>query len=274
MLVQLPAGVHAVLCIFSMLVGAVTGSFLNVVIYRLPRRQSIVWPGSRCPHCGLPIRAADNIPVLSFLLLRGQCRECGGPIAWQYPLVEIATALLFLLGLEAIGLTPFLLGAWALLAALLAVSVIDYRLRIITDAITLPGTVLALAVPVAAHVARRPQLWAVTVPQAALGYFVGAGSLFVVGAGYLLFTGREGMGLGDVKLMGLVGAMLGWQQALFAIMAGSVAGTALLLPLMLSRNVGRKTEIPFGPFLALGSAVALLWGSRILALYRTAVGLG
>jgi len=256
----------------AFLIGAVVGSFLNVVIYRVPRGRSIVWPGSHCPYCGLPIRPRDNVPILRFLWLRGRCRECHGPISFQYPLVEAGSGVLFALCLQRFGPTPFLLVAWAFAAALLAVSVIDARLRIIPDVVTLPGTMLAFVLPGVANLLGRGDLWPVSMTDVLFGYFVGAGSLLAVAVGYLLLTGREGMGLGDVKLMGLCGALLGWKGVLLAILLGSVIGTLVAVPLVLLRGGGRRTELPFGPYLAAGSLVVLLYGNRMIEWYMQAAG--
>jgi len=254
-------------------VGAAIGSFLNVVIYRLPRRESIVWPGSHCPSCGLPIRAYDNIPVLSFVLLGGKCRQCRAPISFQYPLIEITNGVLFAVCAQFVGLNLFLPVAAAFMSVLLVISIIDARLHIIPDVITLPATMIALLIPVAFWAVNAPERWPVTVPESFVGYLCGAGSLFLVGQIYLWFTGREGMGLGDAKLMGLTGALLGWQSVILAIMLGSIAGTAVMLPLMAVKRIGRRSEIPFGPFLAVGSALALLFGQQLLGYYLVASGL-
>jgi leader peptidase (prepilin peptidase)/N-methyltransferase len=241
------------------LLGAVVGSFLNVVIWRLPRKESLVSPASHCPKCNVPIRPWDNVPVVSWLVLRGRCRQCKAPISPRYPCIEAVTALLFV----ATGLlisSPLTL-AFALVfgAAMIVITFIDLDHRIIPDVITLPGTVVGLVAAL---------LGAVVDPrQALLGVVLGGGGLFAVAAGYRAATGRDGLGGGDIKLLAMVGAFLGPGGAFLTILLGSIAGTLFACVYMLRTGASRTTEFPFGTFLAPGAVVALLVGSRLLSSY-------
>jgi leader peptidase (prepilin peptidase)/N-methyltransferase len=235
--------------------GLVIGSFLNVVIARLPERRSLWRPGSACPGCGNPIAWYDNVPVLSFLVLGGRCRACAAPISWRYPLVEALTAALFALAWLVFGgnLVDFVSAA-ALLAALVAISVIDLRYQIIPDAITLPGIPAGVLASLASH--------RVSWLESVAGILLGAG-LFVA----VIVLSRGGMGGGDLKLGAMLGAFLGWQALIVALFVAIVLGGASALVLLASGRLARKDAIPFGPFLALGGAVALFWGDAIVAWY-------
>jgi leader peptidase (prepilin peptidase) / N-methyltransferase len=264
----------------ALLVGLIVGSFLNVCIHRLPRQESVVWPASRCPHCAAPIAWHDNVPVLSWLLLRARCRSCGGAISARYPLVELATGLLAVLALARFGPTPWALVAFAFAAALLLISLVDLDHLIIPDVVSLPGILAGLAV--SALVPGGVGLW-----DAIAGVWLGGGLLWLVAAIYEHATGVEGLGLGDAKLLAMVGAFLGWQAIpvvlVIASVAGTVAGLAVLLrhdaryaarrvrrvlgPAAVAvhwRRAARRTAIPFGPFLALGAVVALFTPQLVL----------
>ena len=257
----------------ALIVGLVVGSFLNVCIHRLPRQESVVWPGSQCPRCAAPIAWYDNIPLLSWLLLRARCRSCGGSISARYPLVELTTGLLAVLALVRFGPTPGGLVAFAFAAALLVVSVVDLEHLIIPDVVSLPGILVGLAV--SALVPGGVGLW-----NAIAGVWLGGGLLWLVAMTYERATGVEGLGLGDAKLLAMVGAFLGWQASPAVLVIASVVGTVAGLAVLLShdgrhaarrvrrmlgpaavavhwRRAARRTAIPFGPFLALGAAVAL-----------------
>jgi leader peptidase (prepilin peptidase) / N-methyltransferase len=234
--------------------GLMLGSFLNVVIARLPERRSLWAPRSACPGCGAPIAWYDNVPLLSFALLRGRCRACAAPIPWRYPLVEAATAALFALAWLEFGPTLQFVVAAVLLAALVAITAIDLRHQIIPDAITLPGILAGIT----ANVATRHLSWA----DVALGIAVGGGVFFVI-----IVASRGGMGAGDMKLGAMLGAFLGWKLAVFALMVGVVVGGAWAVALMALGLRGRKDAIPFGPFLALGGAAAVFWGEGVVRWY-------
>ena len=239
--------------------GAVVGSFLNVVIWRLPRRESIVRPPSHCPRCETLIRPWDNVPVVSWLVLQGRCRRCKTKISPRYPIIEAVTALLFVATGQVIQSPLTLVFALVFGAAMIVVTFIDLDHRIIPDAITLPGTALGIGAAF---------LGAVVDPrQALLGVVLGGGGLLAVAACYRAATGRDGLGGGDIKLLAMVGAFLGPAGAFLTILLGSVAGTLFACVYMLRTGAGRTTEFPFGTFLAPGAVLTLLVGSRILASY-------
>lgn len=242
------------------LAGLVVGSFLNVVAHRLPRDESIAFPGSRCPACGAPIAAYDNIPVLSWILLSGRCRACRAPIAVRYPMLELANAILWILVFRAAPCWgDFLTGAF-LCSAGLALLAIDADFQILPDAITLPGIVVGLALSFFSL--RRTPL------QAVLGAALGAGGLYLLAILYEKIAGQEGMGLGDVKMLGMIGALLGPIGVLATILAASVSGSIVGVALMLARGSDGKMRLPFGVFLALGSIAAWFFADPVFERYR------
>lgn len=234
--------------------GLVVGSFLNVVVARLPDHRSLWGPRSACPGCGAGIAWHDNIPLASFVALRGRCRACCMKIPWRYPLIEAITAGLFLLAYATFGLSPALAPALILLAALVAITFIDLEHQLIPDVITLPGIVTG----VLANLAAGPVSWLDAVIGAGL-----AGGLFFA----IILASGGGMGGGDMKLGAMLGAFLGWQLTLVALFLAVLGGGALALGILAAGRLGRKDPIPFGPFLAVGGAAALLWGQRLLTWY-------
>lgn len=234
--------------------GLVIGSFLNVVIARVPAGRNVWRPRSRCPGCGTPIAWHDNIPLLSFALLRGRCRACEMRIPWSYPLVEAATAGLLAAAYLGLGPTPDFAIAVVLLPMLVAITAIDLVHQIIPDVLTIPGTLTG----VLANLATGHVSWL----DALLGIALGGGLFFVI-----ILTSGGGMGGGDMKLGAMLGAFLGWKLGLLALLLGVLAGGAVAVCLLLLGRKGRKEAIPFGPYLALGGAVSLLWGDRLLAWY-------
>lgn len=239
------------------LFGLVIGSFLNVVIARLPERRSLWRPRSACPACDAAIAWYDNIPVLSFLALRGRCRACGGAISSRYPAVELLTAAAFLGAWAAFGPTPRFVVSAALLAALIAIAAIDLQRQIIPDAITLPGIVAGVLIGVGTGA------WLDSV----IGVLVGGGIFFVI-----ILVQPGGMGGGDMKLGAMLGAFLGWKVLLFSLFVAVTVGGVLALALLATGLRGRKDPIPFGPFLALGGAAGLFWGERVVAWYLRGFG--
>jgi leader peptidase (prepilin peptidase)/N-methyltransferase len=235
--------------------GAVIGSFLNVVAYRLPRRESLVTPGSHCPQCGVPIRPYDNLPVVGWLMLRGRCRACRTQISARYPLVEALTAALAVsVVLTKHSVHDVILGLM-LVAVLVPVSLIDLDHRVIPNKITLPAAIAAIAI----GLATRPG----GVPEQLIAGGGAGGFLLVFAIAY-----PRGMGMGDVKLAAVLGLFLGRQIAI-ALLVGVLAGTIFGVAVMARRGVaeGRKTAVPFGPFLAFGGVVALLAGASIVHWY-------
>jgi len=239
------------------LFGLVIGSFLNVVIARLPERRSLWRPRSACPACDVAIAWYDNIPVLSFLALRGRCRACGGAISSRYPVVELLTAAAFLGAWAAFGPTPRFAVSAALLAALIAIAAIDLQRQIIPDAITLPGIVAGVLIGVGTGA------WLDSV----IGVLVGGGIFFVI-----ILVQPGGIGGGDMKLGAMLGAFLGWKVLLFSLFVAVTVGGVLALALLATGLRGRKDPIPFGPFLALGGATGLFWGERVVAWYLRGFG--
>jgi leader peptidase (prepilin peptidase)/N-methyltransferase len=242
------------------LLGLVVGSFLNVIAHRLPRDESIAFPGSRCPTCGAPIAAYDNIPVLSWILLAGRCRACRAPISARYPMLELSNAILWILVFRVAPCWgDFLTGAF-LCSAGLALLAIDADFQILPDAITLPGIVVGLALSFFSL--RRTPL------EAALGAVLGAGGLYLLAFLYEKIAGQEGMGLGDVKMLGMIGALLGPIGVLATILAASVSGSIIGIALMLARGSDGKMRLPFGVFLALGSIAAWFFADPLFTRYR------
>ncbi|HUU38526.1 MAG TPA: prepilin peptidase [Candidatus Desulfaltia sp.] len=245
--------------IVIVLFGLVWGSFLNVVIYRLPRGLSLMWPPSTCPQCGTRIKAYDNIPVLSYLLLRGKCRACGLKISAAYPLVELLTPVCFLLLYARFSLSVSFFASCLFASALIALCFIDLYHQILPDEITLPGLALALL-----YSGFRPDM---TLRQALVGAVAGAGFLLVIYGAYLLLRKKEGLGMGDVTMMLLVGAYLGWVKAFFTLLVGSFVGALVGLFLLSFRKKDLQFALPFGTFLAPAAFFALVWGDRIINAY-------
>lgn len=252
--------------------GLVIGSYLNVVIHRLPRRISTVLPRSRCPRCRALIRAWENIPVLSFLLLRGRCRRCGGVISWRYPLVEAATAVCF--AASAASFTPAgvpagapaaaSLIAAAFCAAMIVLAMIDLEHYILPDVITLPGIAVGLAL--------QPWIPWATFGEALAGAALGAAVLYAVGWLWYRFRGAWGMGLGDVKMLAMIGAFLGWKGVVATLFLGSASGSLVGALAMVTGRMHLRSKLPFGFFLALGAIFTLFVGRGLLDAYLRLVG--
>ncbi len=245
--------------IFAFVFGAMVGSFANVCIYRLPRDLSVVFPGSRCGHCGSPVAWYDNIPIGSYLWLFGRCRRCASSFGLQYPLVEMATALLALWTYQTHGFSFSSLYLFLFITALLIVSLIDLEFRIIPNPISIGGTWLGLALAILSSWLGLE--WWVTWKEAVIGALAGGGILWGVGTLYEKITGREGIGFGDVKLLALFGAHTGITGVLTSLFYGSLLGSLVGLSLMFFQGKGSRYPIPFGPFLCLGLAIFGLFGS-------------
>jgi len=271
---------------FLGVVGAIIGSFLNVVIHRLPREQSIVFPNSTCPKCRKPIRAYDNIPIVSYLILRGRCRHCGAHISSRYPAVEALTALLFAAVTWHDGVSFALAFDLAFAASMVALIFIDAEHMILPNAITYPGILFAIITRILvpylagpAHFDDLPQLlhalptlpvWLVSIIGATIGALAGGGSLWLMGFMWEKLRGVEAMGFGDVKMMLMVGAFLGWRLTVLTILLGALIGSIAGIIVMYRRG-GRNLQmmLPFGIFLGIGSLVSLLFGARIIAWYAS-----
>ena len=247
------------LSIVSIILGAMVGSFLNVCIYRLPKEESIIWPRSHCPTCKKIIRFYDNIPLISYLLLRGRCRHCKGPISFQYPLVEGITALSSLFLIIKFGPSLSYLFYFAFVAALIVITVIDLYHQIIPDGISLPGIGVGLLASLVI-----PQI---TFLNSLMGILLGGGSLFLVATLYEWIFKREGMGGGDVKLLAMIGAFLGWKAVILTILLSSMIGSITGILIMILKGKDFKYAIPFGPFLSMGAVIALFYGENLIRWY-------
>ncbi len=263
------------------LLGLVIGSFLNVVIHRLPIMMERDWaaqcaelkgeaapalealslarPRSRCPQCGHPITAMENIPVISWLLLRGRCKACAAPISLRYPLVEALTGLLFAFAAWHFGFNAAGIGALVFIAALVALTAIDFDTQLLPDDITLPLLWLGLGLNAFGVYT--------DLKSAVIGAMAGYLSLWAVYWGFKLATGKEGMGYGDFKLLAALGAWLGWQMLPLAILLSSFVGAVVGVALMVFARHGRNVPIPFGPYLAVAGAIALVWGKPLTRAY-------
>ncbi len=243
----------------AFILGTVVGSFLNVCIYRIPAEKSIISPPSSCPKCGTGIRWYQNIPILSWLFLRGRCAVCRTPISLRYPLLESLTGLLFVVVLYAFGFSPVTLVYWVFVATLVVITFIDLDHQIIPDVISLPGIVVgffcSFFVP-----------W-VGWLDSLLGILLGGGLLLSIAWLYQLLTKREGMGGGDIKLLAMIGAFLGWKAIFPIVFLASIAGTLVGVPVMLLQKKNSQLALPFGPFLAVAAVFYLLLGTQVLSWY-------
>jgi leader peptidase (prepilin peptidase) / N-methyltransferase len=238
--------------------GLCVGSFLNVCVHRLPRRQSVVHPGSRCPACGRDLRWFHNIPVVSWIVLRGRCGHCGAAISLRYPLVEITTAVLIVLVVALTPPGPLLASRLVLIVALIVLFMIDLEHQILPNAITLPGIAVGLAFSVVAPPGPLDAL---------LGVLLGAGVLYGIAVGYYLLRGEEGMGMGDVKMLAMIGAFLGWRAVLLTLILSSFAGALVGVIMLSSKGGSMRHALPFGTFLAVGALVSMIAGDAILTWY-------
>jgi leader peptidase (prepilin peptidase)/N-methyltransferase len=265
--------------------GAIIGSFLNVVIHRLPREESVVFPNSKCPSCGSVIAFYDNVPLLSYAVLAGKCRSCRTPISARYPAVELMTALLFVAVAYRQGLSIGLAFDLAFVGALIALLFIDAEHMLLPNAITYPGIVVALIARVIVPlVTGRPYfddivplmngalsgmpIWAVSLIGSLIGALIGGGSLWLMGWTWEKLRGIEAMGLGDVKMMFMVGAYLGWRLTILTIFIGVLSGSVIGTVLMMRQGKrDMQMLLPFGVFLGIGAIAAVLVGPQIVGWY-------
>jgi leader peptidase (prepilin peptidase)/N-methyltransferase len=248
--------------VFVFAAGLSIGSFLNVCIYRLPRSLSIVRPRSFCPACENPIKPRHNVPVISYLLLMGRCGYCGARISPRYPLVEFLNGLLYLYIFHRFGIAPHTVFYMAFASALVVITFIDLDYQIIPDAITLPGMLLGLGAAMFILPDPHDLSRLLGLKGSLVGLLTG-GTIFYV----IAVVSPGGMGGGDIKMMGLVGSVLGWKSALLTIFVGSFFGSVYGLGLMAFKGAGRKARVPFGPFLALGTLFSLFFARDAIALY-------
>ncbi len=239
--------------------GAIIGSFLNVCVHRLPRQQSVAWPPSACPNCGHMLAWYENIPVLSYLVLRARCRKCRAPISARYPIIEALTGLMFLVGMWYYG--PSLLLAQRLLfgCVLIVLFAIDLEHHLLPNVITLP----AIAIGFIFSFFTEPG-WVASL----IGIGLGGGLLFAVAEAYYRIRNEEGLGMGDVKMLAMIGAFLGWKLTIVALMMASFTGTLVGIGVLASGRGGMKFALPFGTFLALGAAIAATVGPGLIEWYR------
>ncbi len=245
--------------LLSFVFGAVVGSFLNVCICRIPKDESIVSPPSHCPNCDYKIRWYDNIPLFSYLMLRGKCRGCATHISLQYPLVELLNGLLTLALFLRFGVSLTFLALFLFCSALVVITFIDIEHQIIPDEISLSGIVIGF-------------LFSFFLPwhswiSSLIGIALGGGSLLLVAYGYQWLTGKDGMGGGDIKLLAMMGAFLGWKSVPFIIFSSSLIGSVVGVTIMLVQKKDSKLAIPFGPYLAFGAVLYIFYGRQLINWY-------
>ena len=245
--------------ILIFILGLIVGSFCNVCIYRIPKNESIIYPASHCPKCRTTIKPVDNIPLLSYILLKGRCRNCGSKISIQYPVVELLTGIIYLIIYLIYGLSIQSLVYIILSSALIIIAFIDLNEQIVPDVISLPGIgvglILSFFVPYLSFI------------NSALGVVVGGGIILIIAlVGSMIFK-KEAMGGGDVKLAAMIGAFLGWRYTIISLFLGFFLGALIGIILIMTKIKKREDAIPFGPFIALGSLITLLWGEKIIAWY-------
>jgi leader peptidase (prepilin peptidase) / N-methyltransferase len=268
--------IQAVVFVF----GLIIGSFLNVCIVRLPRGGSVAKPASHCPRCKEPIRFYDNIPIISYLMLRGRCRTCGERISWRYPFVELLNGMCYLWIIRETGLGGDAFLMMVFCSAMIVVTFIDLDHQIIPDVITLPGMLTGLALapffmyalldPLPFHLSSLlpgAGRYLTAFLNSLLGLLIGAAPLYIIGWLWEKLRHVEAMGGGDVKLMGMVGSFLGWKSALLTIMIGAFAGSVVGVALILMKRHKMEKVIPFGPFLAAGAALSALYGNDLISWY-------
>jgi len=256
------------LTFYAFAIGAIIGSFLNVVIHRYPREESIVFPGSHCPQCNAPIRWFDNIPVLSFLVLRGRCRSCSAVISWRYPLVELANALFYLAVYLRTGPTVSFVVAAAVISMTITLIYIDADIQILPDAIDIPGIVIGIgAGALGLGLSTSSLMLADSFLDSLAGALLGAAILLAMIGAYWLVRRAEGMGLGDVKMLAMIGAITGWRAVPGVLLLASVAGTMIGLPMAMRSGQGMRVALPFGVFLGLGFLSVFFFGRTMAAWY-------
>jgi leader peptidase (prepilin peptidase) / N-methyltransferase len=251
-------GVTAAPVLLLAVLGLIVGSFLNVCIYRLPRGQSVNWPGSRCTSCLRAIAWYENVPVVSWLALRGRCRNCGERIAVMYPIVELITAGLFVAGYLIYGWTPLLAVRLAFASAMVVLFAIDLQHHILPNVITVPGIVIGFVLSLF-----LPPGW----QSSLIGLIAGGGVLFAIAEAYYRLRGIEGLGMGDVKMLSMIGAFLGWKLVLVTLVLASFAGSVIGLAVIASGRGGMKAALPFGTFLAVGALTAAVVGDPLVNWY-------
>ncbi|MCD9188088.1 MAG: prepilin peptidase [Pyrinomonadaceae bacterium] len=271
--------------IFIFVLGCLIGSFLNVVIHRIPNEESVVFPNSACPKCKNPIKPYDNIPILSWLILGGKCRNCKEKISARYPAVELLNGILWLIVYWQIGFNPFLPVCLIFVTTVVALIFIDAENMILPDVITYPLLFFALAVRIAFPLFLTAEyfsdirfypltllkgypIWLISLIGAAFGGLIGGGFLWIMGKAWKLYRGIDAMGFGDVKMMFAVGALLGWRLTLLSIFLGALSGSVIgIFVLSRQKELDMQAKLPFGIFLGIGSILSLLVGEKMIGWY-------
>jgi len=248
----------------AFILGAVIGSFLNVCIYRIPMEESVIYPSSHCPECGEKIKWYDNIPIISYLILRGKCRNCGKKISVQYPLIELLTGILTAGVIWKYGISFVSLYFLILTYVLVVVSTIDLKTMLVPEKFCyfamVAGILLSPFIPV------------ISLKDSILGASFGAGIILFIIETYYIFTGKEGMGYGDASIMAIIGAFLGWEKVLLTIFFASLIGSVVGIALMVLKGKNAKFALPFGPFLSIGAYITILFGNEIIKWYLGKLG--
>jgi leader peptidase (prepilin peptidase)/N-methyltransferase len=257
---------------YAFAIGAIVGSFLNVVIHRYPREESIVFPGSHCPHCNAAIRWYDNVPILSFAVLRGRCRACGAGITWRYPLVELANALFYLATFLRTGPTVSFVIVAAIISMTIVLIYIDADIQILPDVIDLPGIALGLGAGALGLGILNPTLaLAESLTDSLFGALLGAAILLAIIGVYWLVRRAEGMGLGDVKMLAMIGAVTGWRAIPGVLLLGALSGALIGVPAALRSGRGMQAALPFGVFLGMAFLAVLFFGHTLSGWYFSLV---
>ncbi|MBL1352572.1 MAG: prepilin peptidase [Zetaproteobacteria bacterium] len=251
--------VQTFVILMSGMVGLMVGSFSNVCVYRIPRGESVAFPGSHCPNCNHDIAWYDNIPLFSWLILQGKCRHCQLAISARYPFLEVLMGLSWAFLAWKFGPSPMLLEAIVLVSLLWILSLIDYETGYLPDVLTLPGVFIGVAFA----------WWVGDIQSSLWGAVVGYGAFWLVAKLFFLVTKKEGMGAGDFKLLAMLGAFMGWQALPFIVFVSSLVGAVVGFAYLKLSKQGRDTEIPFGPYLAMAGMLWFLWGHEILSSYRS-----
>jgi leader peptidase (prepilin peptidase)/N-methyltransferase len=258
---------------YAFAAGAIVGSFLNVVIHRYPREESIVFPGSHCPHCDAAIRWYDNIPIISFLVLRGRCRACGAGIAWRYPLVELANALFYLAVFLRTGPTVAFIVVAAIISMTIALIYIDADIQLLPDVIDVPGIAIGLGAGALGLGILHPDLTlADSLLDSLFGALLGAAIPLVIIGTYWLVRRVEGMGLGDVKMLAMIGAVTGWRAVPGVLLLASVMGALIGVLVAMRSGLGMRTPVPFGVFLGLAALAIVFFGPTLWSCYLALLG--
>jgi len=245
--------------VLAFVLGTIVGSFLNVVIYRLPAKKSIIRPPSSCPSCGNTIKPWHNIPILSYILLRGKCAYCGATISWRYPMVELITGLFCLATFRRYGVHPAFFVEFVFICLLIVITFIDLDTMTIPDVLSLPGIPFAVFGSIATGM--------LTLKASLIGLLIGGGSFWLLSFLYYIIRGKEGLGGGDVKLMAMIGAYTAWPGVLFTVLFASLVGSIVGIAMMYRKKEGLTTMLPFGPFLAMGALCYLYWGPAFFRWY-------